>query len=374
MKTKRIVIATGGTGGHLYPAIALAQNLQHTHPGVQICFAGGGLVGSPFLPQGPLGWGIVPISAPKPSAWHPFSFLKNFCRGVQESRALLQDFSPDLMVGFGSFHTVPLLVAAQSSDVPYLLHEGNAVPGRVNRLFSGRALSTAVTFTEAGRRLAGRTHRVAMPLRSQFLESPIDPRIAREQLGLDPDLFTLLVMGGSQGAHALNSVMQVAAPLLRSTGPLQILHLVGPNKKEDAQSVQQAYDRAGIPSIVKTFEQTMERAWSAASLCLARSGASSLAEQTACGVPGILVPFPNATDDHQTENARCFEEEFGGAIIVPQSHLSAHHLARCIGQLRADDERELNAKREAMRKARKGACTLPLVELVSEMAGWRSAG
>ena len=372
IEAKRIVIATGGTGGHLYPAIALAQHLQSLHPDVQICFAGGGLAGSPFFKEDQLHWGVVPISAPRPSVWHPWTFLGGLRRGLQQSAQLFHDFLPDLLVGFGSFHTLPLLMAAKKAEVPYLLHEGNAVPGRVNRLFSAGALSTAVTFAAASRMLAGRTHKVAMPLRAQFAQRPKDPRTAREKMGLDPDLFTLLVIGGSQGAHALNSVMQAAAPLLHSTGPLQVLHLVGPNREIDARSVREAYARAKVPALVKTFEENMECAWSAASCCLARSGASSLAEQAACGVPGILVPFPSATDDHQTENARSFLEEEGGVVIVPQARFSAHSLTQCLGELRANDEKELAEKRQTLLQSNSKHGGQPsFVQLVSELAGWR---
>jgi len=372
-RAKRVLIATGGTGGHLFPALALAHDLLQDLPGIQICLAGGGLEDSPFLelePQG--GWSVVPITAPKPNLWQPWSVCGKMLRGVRESYELLEEFNPDLLVGFGSFHTFPLLMAARQTATPYMLHEGNAIPGRVNRMFAKGAECTAVHFSEASQRLKGETRVVAMPLRSVFSHSKIPQSLARQELGLDPEKFTILVIGGSQGAKALNEILLGAAPALLSTGECQVIHLVGPRRQSDAEKLIEAYGQAKIQAVVKTFEPRMDLVWNASDLTIARSGASCLAEQLAVGVPGILVPFPGATDNHQHHNASTFARESGGAIVAPQHLLTPQYLVKFIRLLRSDGGQRLQAMKQAMSCYRACNALQRLSGLVHHMAGWSS--
>ncbi len=369
LKPKRILVATGGTGGHLFPAVALAQELVETAPGVQICFAGGGLVGSPFLMPSAGPWGVVPIEAPKICFKQAWKLPKSLWRGYRESQQLLEEFAPEIIVGFGSYHTLPILLAAQRLGIPYVLHEGNAVPGRVNRLFASKALCTAVHFASAADRLNGKVHQVAMPLRRQF-QTPISTEEARQQLGLAADLPTLLVIGGSQGAQALNRLLDESAPHLARLPAFQVIHLTGPQHHAEAASLSARYADLGLPACVKPFEDRMELAWRAADLCVARSGASSLAEQMACAVPGILVPFPAATDDHQTRNALSFADQVGGAIVIPQHKLSADRFVSTLKELLESGGHTLAELKQSMVQKQK-LCTLrPLSQLVLEVTGW----
>lgn len=369
LKPKRILVATGGTGGHLFPAVALAQELLETSPGVQICFAGGGLVGSPFLLPSAGPWGVVPIEAPKICLDGVWNIPKSLWRGYRESQQVLEEFAPEIVVGFGSYHTLPILLAAQRLGIPYVLHEGNAVPGRVNRLFASKALCTAVHFASAADRLKGRVQQVAMPLRRQF-QTPITAEEARQQLGLAAELPTLLVIGGSQGAQALNRLLNESAPHLAALPAFQVIHLTGPQHDQEAKSLSERYAALGLPACVKPFEDRMELAWRAADLCLARSGASSLAEQMACAVPGILVPFPAATDDHQTRNAHSFANQVGGAIVIPQHKLSADRFVSTLRELLESGGQPLAELKQSMVQKQK-LCTLrPLSQLVLEVTGW----
>ncbi len=369
LSPRRVLVATGGTGGHLFPAIALAQDLLETLPGIQICFAGGGLVGSPFLDssQGP--WGVVPIEAPRWSLAEAWKIPTSLWTGVRESRQLLEDFEPELVIGFGSYHTLPVLAAAQRMGIPYLLHEGNAVPGRVNRIFASKAICTAVHFASARQKLKGEVAQVAMPLRKQF-QQPIASASARAALGLDPEKNTLLVIGGSQGAQALNRLLEVSASQLAQTGDFQVIHLTGPKHQEEAFRLHQMYAQHGVSALVKPFEERMELAWRAADLCLARSGASSLAEQMACSVPGILVPFPAATDDHQTHNALSFAGQVGGAIVVSQKELTPHRLLEILKDLFEDQASRLQQMRATMLESHGSASLQSLSSLVAQVAGW----
>jgi UDP-N-acetylglucosamine--N-acetylmuramyl-(pentapeptide) pyrophosphoryl-undecaprenol N-acetylglucosamine transferase len=365
---RRVLVATGGTGGHLFPAVALAQELSAASPGVQICFAGGGLLGSPFLASD-CPWGVVPIEAPKWELAKAWKLPWRVWKGYREARALLEEFQPEIVIGFGSYHTLPILAAARRMNIPYILHEGNAIPGRVNRLFSGSAVCTAVHFGEARYRLKGKVTQVTMPLRHQF-QSVVSQQQARQELGLDPELSTLLVIGGSQGAQALNQILAKSMAGLATLPPCQVLHLCGPKHDQEAQDLLSAYEAHGIRAIVKPFESRMELAWKASNLCIARSGASSLAEQGACAVPGILVPFPAATDDHQTHNALSFVEQTGGSIVVPQSQLSPASLVDLLRGLLDDQGAKLKSLKAVMEQRQVHAPIQSLSELVLETAGW----
>jgi UDP-N-acetylglucosamine--N-acetylmuramyl-(pentapeptide) pyrophosphoryl-undecaprenol N-acetylglucosamine transferase len=371
LKPRRVLVATGGTGGHLFPAVALAQDLLDSSPGTQICFAGGGLVGSPFLLSSPGPWGIIPIEAPKLTPSTPVRFLTSLWKGWRQSRALLEEFQPEIIIGFGSYHTLPLLIAAQKMGIPYVLHEGNAVPGRVNRLFAPKAACTAVHFASAAKQLRGNTAQVAMPLRSRF-QAPMNPQQARKDLGLSTDLCTLLVLGGSQGAQALNALLRDSVGQIAQIPDLQIIHLTGPKHIGEAQSLQDTYTKAGLKALVKPFEERMELAWRASDICIARSGASSLAEQMACRVPGILVPFPSATDDHQTQNALSFADQVGGAIVIPQHELSPQRFGELLHSLLEDQQRSLLKMKESMLQKQSNYDLQRLSDLVAEVAGWDS--
>lgn len=366
---RRVLIATGGTGGHLFPAVALAQELSHNFPGIQVCFAGGGLHDNPFTDSLKGNWAICPVVAPKLALTKPLHFAKRMWTGIQESLDLLREFRPHVVVGFGSYHTAPLLYAARRLGIPYVLHEGNAVPGRVNRFFSQDAICTAVHFPSAGKKLAGRVTQVAMPLRHQF-HQPLAKEQARIDMGLEPDKPTLLVIGGSQGASALNNLMLGAAPKLAGLSDIQIIHLTGPKHQELAEQLSKTYQQHQMRCVVKAFEERMELAWRAADCCLARAGASSLAEQMACNVPGILVPFPSASDNHQMHNAMSFAAQAGGAIVVSQQNLTADRLVHCLSDLLSEDCRFLRQMRQTMQLRHAAIALQRLSQVVSEMAGW----
>jgi UDP-N-acetylglucosamine--N-acetylmuramyl-(pentapeptide) pyrophosphoryl-undecaprenol N-acetylglucosamine transferase len=228
--------------------------------------------------------------------------------GTLQTLGLLSTYKPDLVVGFGSFHTFPVLLAARLRHIPIILHEGNATPGRVNRLFSRRALLTGVQFPNT--KLLGKTVHMPLPLRPH---EPLEPAAARTALGLDPDCHTIVVMGGSQGALRLN---QVAHEALSTRTDIQVIHLTGHGKPLPPYP---------FPSYVVEFEHRMDLVWSAADLVIMRAGASSIAEHLAYRVPAILVPYPHAADDHQNANAdRAIA--WGGAHKIREAQLTPMRL------------------------------------------------
>jgi len=309
----KIIFAAGGTGGHLLPAQALARQLQDC----EILFAGGKLSSNPFFH--PLNFSFKEVKCSSPFNSHPLKAVWDIYSGLRDSRRLIKEFAPDLVVGFGSFYSFPLLEAARQKRIPYILVETNAYPGKVNRLFAPKALFSAIAFDQAAAHLNGPVQSVKVPLWSQEPDvASLSPQESRKAYQLDPDLFTLLVFGGSQGAQVINS----AVVELKVVFPFQVIHLCG--KDQDPQALISRYKERGIQACVKPFEETMWKAWRAADLAVCRAGAGTLSEMAHFQVPAILIPWPGASDRHQEKNAEVMES-IGGALKLNQGQLK--HLA-----------------------------------------------
>lgn len=331
LKHRKIVIATGGTGGHVFPAEALASEL--IAQSYDITFVGGGLATNRYFHRNHFKFYEVLSSALFKvnifrSAWRIF-------QGICQSWKILTEVGPELVIGFGSFYTFPVLVAAKLKKIPIVLFEPNAIPGKVNRLFSKWASLSAVQFGEAGKWLRGNIIEVKMPTGKR---QPVETTAAREYFYLKPDLFTFLVFGGSQGAESINQLFSEAACQMKERISFQVIHVTG--KTASAEQMRQLYAKAGIPACVKAFEERMDLAWSAASFVICRSGAAAVAEQMAYAVPGILIPFPKAADNHQLKNALFIEEKVKGGITCPESTLTVDRLESLLSQMLLSDQRE----------------------------------
>ena len=330
----KVIIAAGGTGGHTYPAAALGHDLQELN--VEILFLGQNLP-SPFQE---ISSGVLSGKKPIQSMKGLFRIL----RGIIQSFQAMRKFQPDLVVGFGSVYTFPILIAALIKRVPLVLHEQNCIPGRVNRLMASFAKFTAITFPNSSSYLSGKTEQVAMPLRKGYQPGSISPSEARKYYGLNPDQSTLLVFGGSQGATAINHLMSQSITLLKNKG-IQVLHFVGQNDSSD--EFQERYRREGVHACVKTFEDRMDLAWQASDLMISRAGAGTIAEQMAFEVPGILIPYPYAMDNHQEKNADFMQNVIKGGVKSMQTDLNSELLAEQISQLL--DPNSLRKMQESIR-------------------------
>lgn len=317
---KRVVICTGGSAGHLFPAQELAAALSGE---AELLFLGSGLSTTPFFSRDRFQWKEIP------SGRSSLKGLVKVAWGMVRAQRALRRFNPDLVVGFGSYHSLPPLLACRLLKIPYILHAADSVPGRVIRLFASRALVTGIHFPPAERWLKGGAKLVAMPLRS----SPANGDKGRAELlaewGLAADRKTLLVFGGSQGARRINQLLCEAAPQLAHL-PLQILHMTG--DPEATGRLRLRYEEVRLPARVVDFEPQMASAWRCADLVISRSGASSLAEQVAWAVPGLLIPYPHAADDHQLHNAR-YLAEVAGVAVAEEASLTGELLARAVAEL-----------------------------------------
>ncbi len=320
-----IAIACGGTGGHLFPGLAVAEELVRRDCEVTL------LVSPKEVDQQAvrslIGIGVATLPAVGLTRGGALGFLAGFAKSYRSAKTLFRKKVPQAVLAMGGFTSAAPVLAGKKLGAKTFLHESNTIPGRANRWLAHFVDEAFVYFHEAsGRMSITRAQVTGMPVRSQFLEE-IDPSSARMALGLRADQPVILVMGGSQGASGINNSVLAALPNLISRAPdLQFLHLTGAN---DVEKVQKAYAAHHRKAVVRPFLTEMEFALGAATVAISRSGASSLAELAAMKIPSILIPYPTATDHHQFYNALAFVES-GAAKMIEQPSATPEKLSQMI--------------------------------------------
>jgi UDP-N-acetylglucosamine--N-acetylmuramyl-(pentapeptide) pyrophosphoryl-undecaprenol N-acetylglucosamine transferase len=323
----RVAIACGGTGGHLFPGLAVGEELKLQGCAVSL------LISPKEVDQQAVksasGFKIGTLPAVGLSRGGGLAFARGFYQSFCAARTLFKTEWPDAVLAMGGFTSAPPVLAGRFSGSAVFLHESNTIPGRANRWLSWLVNQSFVGFGEATPRLHSRsTKMTGTPVRGQF--KPADADACRAQLGMDPSRPVLLVTGGSQGASGLNDAVIAALPLLARRMPeLQLFHLAGP---KDADRIREAARAAGIAAQVHPFFEQMHLALGAATVAISRAGASSLAELASMRVPAILVPYPAATDNHQHHNALAFEKT-GAACLLEQHRATPESLASKIAEL-----------------------------------------
>jgi UDP-N-acetylglucosamine--N-acetylmuramyl-(pentapeptide) pyrophosphoryl-undecaprenol N-acetylglucosamine transferase len=326
------VLAAGGTGGHMVPAHVLAEELVSRGHAVHLVTDTRGLR-FPGLFAGVPRTVVDSGSVARSGLFSLPSVLLSVLRGVRAARRLYRDLQPRAVVGFGGYPALPGLLAALSLRLPSLIHEQNAVLGRVNRLLAPRVRAIATSYPQVRRMdpaWAGRTTLTGNPVRAPIIAARDVPFVA------DAPRLRLLVTGGSQGAAILNTVVPQAVAAL----PAELrarLDVVHQGRDEDAQAMRAAYAAAGVPATIRAYFEDLPAEIAAAHVVVARAGASTVAELTVAGRPAILIPLPIAADDHQTDNARAMASA-GGAILIPQSRLTAEALGQALISWLADPE------------------------------------
>ncbi len=333
----KAIIAGGGTGGHLFPAIALAEELRSRFPTLSLLFVGamGGIEESLLAKRG---WAFEGIRAagfrakPFPDRMRSLALVP---LGLIRSRSILRRFSPHVVVGLGGYASAAMLLAAAMRRVPTVIHEQNSVPGLTNR-WLGRVVDIVAVAFEATSSFfpSGKVRVTGNPIRMELFGVSRAEAIAR--FDLDPGRFTLLVFGGSQGAHRLNGAVGEALPLLvPQREQVQFLHATGPR---DLEMVRQGYLATGHRAVVEPFFWEMGPAYAVADLCLCRAGASTVAELCALGKPSILIPFPFAANDHQRRNAEALVAS-GAAHLLLDRDLNGAALSEIVKAFLRDKER-----------------------------------
>lgn len=337
----RVILAGGGTGGHVIPALAIAQELRARHS-ADIKFVGTARgIETKLVPAAGFELDLIEVGALKNVGFGTrLSTLWQLPGAVLRSRRILREFRPDVVIGVGGYASGPAVLAAEMAGVPTLLFEPNFVPGFANRKVARWASAAAVQFEET-RRFFRNAEVTGVPVRKEFFA------IAPRPTDAPP---TLLVFGGSQGAGALNRVMMESAAALKQAG-WRVLHQTG---ERDYNQVQAAYSQSGISTEVTPFIDRMPEAFARADLLLCRSGGSTVAEVAAAGKPAIFVPFPRAADDHQRRNAEALAQA-GAAVLIPEAELTSVRLVKSVGELLADKKRLGEMAAAARRLARPNA-------------------
>ncbi len=319
------VIACGGTGGHLFPGLAVAEVLRARGHDV-LLFVSEKEVDAVALKEHPeIAVEKLPsIGLPSPFSPAILGFVRRFNESLARCRSIYGRFKPQVVLGMGGFTSTAPVLAGKLRGVPTFIHESNAIPGRANKLTARMVRAVLLGFKECAPFFPKvRTEVTGTPIRTELRR--LQKKTAREQLGLTADMTTLLVMGGSQGATGINQAMIKSLPSLQAAR-LQVIHLTGAREEK---LVADNYRRANVPAFVAAFHHHMEEPYSAADFVVARSGAASLAEIAAFSLPSILIPFPFAADDHQARNAEIFSHA-GAAIVVRESEILNDALARQI--------------------------------------------
>jgi UDP-N-acetylglucosamine--N-acetylmuramyl-(pentapeptide) pyrophosphoryl-undecaprenol N-acetylglucosamine transferase len=344
------VVTAGGTGGHLFPAEALARELLNLGRSVHLVtdkrtnvFGERGIEAKVHH---------VRAARPTGSPAQAARGLAELAAGIVQAHRLLLRLKPAAVVGFGGYPSMPTMAAAVYLRLPTLIHEQNAVLGRANRLLAPMARQIATGFvTATGLRSADRARAVhtGNPVRAAFLEA------GRKDYFPPPDggAIELLVLGGSQGAHILSEIVPPALMMLPA-GLRKRLRISQQARPEDVATVSEIYRDGGIAAELNSFFDDVPERLARAHLAICRAGASTVAELAAVGRPALVIPYPFATDDHQTANARAFSNA-GGGWMIPQSGLTATTLAARLEDLLADNAVLANTARHAWEFGRRDA-------------------
>ena len=337
----RVVIAGGGTGGHLFPGIAVARELLARTPGSVVTFAGTTRgIESRVVPRE--GFELDTIRSGGLKGKSLSDRLRGAAlipQGMLDAWGVLTRRRPDLVMGVGGYSSGPVVLIAALRGIPTMLLEQNAVPGLTNRLLARVVRAAAVTYESTREFFGGKAFVSGNPVRAEFAAVTARPGNVS---GAD---LNLLVFGGSQGAHAINAAMVDAAPALAATGvPIRVVHQTG---ERDVEMVRNGYVAAGVAAEVAPFLYDMGLRLADADLVVCRAGATTLAELTAAGKPSVLIPLPTATDDHQRRNAEALAEA-GAAEVLLQKDANGPQVAAVVGRLLRD-----GAERERMGRAAK---------------------
>ena len=331
---KRFAIAAGGTGGHLFPGLAVAEVLHSW--GHQVLLLTSEKHIDAVATEGRSEFRIARlpgIGLPRGVTLQTVKFFARFARGILHCRSLFADFQPAAVLGMGGFTSIAPILAGRLRGLPVFVHESNAIPGKANRLNARIAGGWLAGFEECALQIPSVPCTVTgTPVRGAFLQHPSKEEALRK-FGLFPDRKTVLVMGGSQGAAGVNLAVMEAAANLASAG-FQFLHITG---AADEKAVAAFYQKAGIPAWTAAFHHAMQDAYSAADIAVARSGAASLTELSFFGLPSVLIPYPFAAEDHQTCNARVFSK-VGAAVLLQEREATGPFLAAEIRRILEDTE------------------------------------
>jgi len=347
-KSLHVLIACGGTGGHLFPGIAVGEVLSARGHDVTLLISEKKIDSIAASGHKDLRFEKMPFLA-MPRPWSPkmFGFLSGLWKGMAQCRKIIRQNEVSVVLGMGGFTSFAPLYAGKKEKCRTLIHESNAIPGKANKL-NARYANTVLCGLEAcipHFSKHGDVRAVGTPVRSAMrTQSQEDPY---EFFKLDPSKKTLLIMGGSQGARGVNRVVGMTLEQFEKMG-IQVLHIAGPTDYEEVRDVYAKHPM--LSQHVAAFCHRMDMAYRVADLAIARSGASSMSELAWFGVPSVLIPYPFAADDHQTRNAEVFASA-GAARLLTEKEMNADVLADIVREILMNPERAEEMKRAAQKMA-----------------------
>ena len=343
----KVLISGGGTGGHIFPAVAIANALRRRDPRTEIHFVGA--LGRMEMERVPAaGYDItgLPVAGfDRKRLWRNFSVVMKLMRSLRLARKVLRDFNPDIAVGVGGYASGPMLKQAQKAGIPTLLQEQNSYAGVTNKLLAKKADKICVAYEGMERFFPAES--IVMtgnPVRADILQSSLSPADARRKLGMDPDRPMVLVVGGSLGARSINDSIARYLSDIVATGA-QVLWQTGKLYATECQAVAEKHPHVtAVP-----FISDMAAAYRAADLVVSRAGASTISEIQLLGVPSVLVPSPNVAEDHQRKNALALADR--NAAVMVQDADAPQQLGRVIAELMAQPDRRATLGRNAAEMA-----------------------
>ncbi len=358
------IFAGGGTGGHLFPGVAVALELKRRDPNARLLFVGSEReLEQTILVRHGLEHRSLPVESLRELTRHPWRFATRNWTAWQAARQMMRDERPSVVIGLGGYASAPLVWQAARASCPVVLLEQNVIPGRATRWLSRSASLVCTSFVEAGDRLprgikvevtGNPVRREIAEFASQLATAPASPR-------------ELLVLGGSQGADSLNEAVVAALRLLgEARSGWRVVHQTGARQVE---AMRRAYAELAIDAVVEPFFDDVFARYRAASLVVSRAGATTLAELACCGLPMILLPYPHAADDHQRANALAYESR-GAAVSVEHLATAEQTAARLADPLRSllIDESHRRAMSTAARGCSRPDATAAVVDRVLELA------
>jgi UDP-N-acetylglucosamine--N-acetylmuramyl-(pentapeptide) pyrophosphoryl-undecaprenol N-acetylglucosamine transferase len=361
-KPLRVLIAGGGTGGHIYPGIAIAREIRRRHQAAELLFVGTerGLE-MKIVPAEGFRLETITISGLKGTGLlKQLKSLLAIPKSLLDARSILQRFQPSIVVGVGGYSSGPPVLMAAFMGIPAMLQEQNALPGLTNRLLARVVRKVATAFRECEAYFGSKAVLTGNPVRADFSQVPGRTR---------SDPFTLLVFGGSQGAQPINqSVIEALAILKPQIPELRMIHQTG---EREYPRIKQAYEAMKMDADVRPFFGDIPKQFATADLLVCRAGATTLAELTVSGKAAILVPFPQAADDHQRKNAEALAQA-GAAEMILQKDLNGPVLAARVLHYFEHRDRLRQMEQNSRALGRPDA-TESIVDLVEELSGLRPA-
>ena len=349
-----VLVSGGGTGGHIFPALSIANEVRRRHPEANILFVGAeGRMEMEKVPAA--GYKIIGLQVSgfdRKRLWRNFGVGIRLLKSMGKARAILKDFRPDIAIGVGGYASGPMLKAAQKKGIPTLLQEQNSYAGVTNKLLAAKAQKICVAY-EGMERFFPKEKNVLTgnPVRRNLLECGATPEQARQAMGVDPNKKTVLIIGGSLGARTVNNAIMAGLKTIGDTYGVQVIWQTG---KLYDQQCREALDASGVKNVVQMpFISNMDMAYRAADLVVSRAGASSISELQLLGKAAILVPSPNVAEDHQTKNALALVNR-GAAVMVTDADAVATLVPTMLDTVGKSDELaslSANVEKMALRDA-----------------------